>query len=176
MVLPLKMSSIIEIAVADLEKAEANPKCRVYMASWFEWITDDVCEVCLAGAMLANQFPDVVEEYRQQQVDGMTMFHRLPKYIREAMHMLNDVRCGRNDEALDDYRKYLQNSLDTPNLITTQDEIDRANELIELTDKLRPTVSRLHWPFMTFRYYQDVPDLFKANLRKIAADLNNHGL
>ncbi len=47
-----KPSEILLIALADLAKAEQDPKYRVCMSVWHMY-DSGVCEVCLAGAVMA---------------------------------------------------------------------------------------------------------------------------
>jgi len=50
-------SDLIDLALNDLEAVERNPKYRVEMRAWHEPVgrgKNRVCEVCLAGAVMAN--------------------------------------------------------------------------------------------------------------------------
>lgn len=51
--LPDKPSELIRVALADLAKVERSKKYRVEMGTWHEPV-DGVCEVCLAGAVMAK--------------------------------------------------------------------------------------------------------------------------
>lgn len=64
-------SQLIRVALKDLERAEASPHYSVSMGIWHEpeWATnfdaDDICQVCLAGSMIAfslegNRSDDIV--------------------------------------------------------------------------------------------------------------------
>ena len=56
--LPKTPSALIRLALADLRAIEADDRYEVFMRGWHGPITDDrgqkVCEVCLAGAVLAK--------------------------------------------------------------------------------------------------------------------------
>lgn len=53
--LPSKPSALIRLAIEDLIAVEQSPKYRVDMESWHRaGIMDDICNVCLAGAVIAN--------------------------------------------------------------------------------------------------------------------------
>jgi hypothetical protein len=51
--LPDKMSALIRLALADLEKAEKDPYHLIRMHSWHEYEAG-YCHVCLAGAVMAG--------------------------------------------------------------------------------------------------------------------------
>lgn len=51
-VLPEKLSALIRVAVADLEKVESDRQYKVKMSSWHCPVAGR-CEVCLAGAVMA---------------------------------------------------------------------------------------------------------------------------
>lgn len=51
--LPRKPSELIELALADLIKCERSPRYVIEMSD-FHYPRDGVCEVCLAGAVMAQ--------------------------------------------------------------------------------------------------------------------------
>lgn len=50
--LPSIPSELIRLALADLEKAEADPNYKVVMCQW-HLRSGEICEVCLAGSVMA---------------------------------------------------------------------------------------------------------------------------
>lgn len=52
-VLPRVMSKLIRIGLADLRKAEQDPRYSVIMATWHAPCEGGPCLVCLAGAVMA---------------------------------------------------------------------------------------------------------------------------
>lgn len=51
--LPDKRSSLIRLAVADLEKCERDPRYVIDMGSWIISV-ETTCSVCLAGSIMAQ--------------------------------------------------------------------------------------------------------------------------
>jgi hypothetical protein len=49
----MKPSELLELALNDLEKCESDPKYKIEMSNWLEH-RDEVCEVCMAGAVMAQ--------------------------------------------------------------------------------------------------------------------------
>lgn len=53
--LPDKLSELIRVALADLEKCEALSQYEIQMGEWHTYDSDrDVCLVCFAGAVMAQ--------------------------------------------------------------------------------------------------------------------------
>lgn len=52
--LPRTPSRLIRLALADLAKCEEDPRYVVNMTTWHDGSTDELCEVCLAGAVMAQ--------------------------------------------------------------------------------------------------------------------------
>lgn len=53
--LPTKLSDLLELALRDLISCERSPRYRVNMDQWHVWRPKQkVCEVCLAGAVIAR--------------------------------------------------------------------------------------------------------------------------
>ena len=52
--LPNKPSDLIIVALADLEKVEANPNYVIQMDTWHMPSDDGRCVVCLAGSVIAS--------------------------------------------------------------------------------------------------------------------------
>lgn len=59
--LPDKLSDLLDLALEDLEKAEADPDMRIDMATWYDReypedrIAPGICSVCMAGTVLAQR-------------------------------------------------------------------------------------------------------------------------
>ena len=54
--LPDKPSELIRLALGDLKKIESKPNYSVDMDVWVEPGRDDICRVCLAGAVLVERY------------------------------------------------------------------------------------------------------------------------
>ena len=52
--LPDKPSDLLALALSDLAKIERSSKYEVVMGGWHVPSTGDVCEVCMAGAVMAK--------------------------------------------------------------------------------------------------------------------------
>jgi hypothetical protein len=59
--LPSKPSRLIRAALKDLAKCETSPRFQIDMSDWMtkRW-EDNVCSICLAGAMMAQRLPKIV--------------------------------------------------------------------------------------------------------------------
>ena len=51
---PSKPSELIRLALRDLRSVERSKKYSVNMHAWHQPLSDQVCEVCLAGAVMAR--------------------------------------------------------------------------------------------------------------------------
>jgi hypothetical protein len=49
----MKPSELLELAMNDLEKCEADPRYEISMESWHD-PNGEICKVCLAGAVMAQ--------------------------------------------------------------------------------------------------------------------------
>jgi hypothetical protein len=100
--LPDKLSDLIDVAIADLEKAEQSPDYRIYMSVWHS-PGDELflmpspeqfkkCYVCFAGSVIAFSLSG----------DRMTEYSPscYPADISAKLHALNHVREGRVRYAL----------------------------------------------------------------------------
>ena len=54
--LPDTMADLLEMALGDLEACEADPQYRINMSTWLQK-TPRGCQVCLAGAVIAQRVP-----------------------------------------------------------------------------------------------------------------------
>lgn len=52
--LPEKMSELIRVALVDMEIVERNPAYKIDMGTWHAMGGEGVCEVCFAGAVMAQ--------------------------------------------------------------------------------------------------------------------------
>jgi len=88
--LPEKMSELIRVALVDLVKVEESPDYIVRMENWHK-PRDGVCEVCLAGAVIAKTLKAPSNE------------NCLPsgtsRSIRDKLEALNELRTGEVCEA-----------------------------------------------------------------------------
>lgn len=89
--LPDKLSDLIDVALRDLELCEADPRYRIFMGDWHQPFSETVCNVCLAGAVMAKtrNFP------RSADIDNIDYVPDANKY-----RALDAVRVGDVDEAL----------------------------------------------------------------------------
>lgn len=85
--LPDKPSELIRVALADLRKVEAMPSVyRVDMNDWHVPHPDGVCEVCLAGAVMAQTFGAPPECRTMPRDCGLE--------VREKLDALDSFRSG----------------------------------------------------------------------------------
>lgn len=91
-VLPDKLSDLLELALADLEKAEADPYAEIDMG---EWMNDDGerCLVCLAGSVMRYS----IHACRR----GLTGPCEFGDEIEMKLLALNRLRLGQIDRACD---------------------------------------------------------------------------
>lgn len=78
-VLPDKLSDLLELALADLEKAEADPQCVIDMDIWREEYGDGFCAVCLAGCVMRyslNVMPKTAFAYFEGPMDALDWVRR----------------------------------------------------------------------------------------------------
>ena len=92
--LPDRPSELLRLAVNDLEKAERSPKYEIEMGHWHFPLDDDLCTVCMAGAVMAFTL-DVPhdEEYA-------VLSRSFDADTRGKLHALDDFRRGYVGDAL----------------------------------------------------------------------------
>lgn len=90
--LPDKLSDCLELALADLEKCEADPRYRILMSEWHEPLDSGQCAVCLAGSVMAQTIGLPIEN----SVD----FSDFDEHTQGRLCALNSLRCGGINEAL----------------------------------------------------------------------------
>lgn len=92
--LPRRLSDLLELAIEDLEKCEANGRYDIDMGHWHLPLRDG-CAVCLAGGIMAQTMGvDVKTKVRYP-------WHRWPDYIAARMCALNSLREGEIARALE---------------------------------------------------------------------------
>jgi hypothetical protein len=111
--LPNKLSDLIELALNDLEAVEAQPdKYRVNMLNWHEPQEDGICEVCFAGAVLANTIKldpatddwDVMESGQCATALMFALDDARRGDIRDALEQLGTEVDGQFDRGVTPYR------------------------------------------------------------------------
>lgn len=83
--LPEKPSELIRVAITDLIKCEEDPNYRINMADWHR-PQGEVCEVCLAGAVMAQR----IGVYRHE-IRNPVLF---PPEVSGPLLALDDFRMG----------------------------------------------------------------------------------
>ena len=103
--LPNKLSELIELAVRDVQACEADPRYILNMGRWHA-PRNGGCEVCMAGAVMAQTLRVPLHEELWAWVDGDKKHDRLPgvDMHRGAFLAINDARVGKLLTAL----KYLK--------------------------------------------------------------------
>lgn len=75
--LPDKKSELIRLAIADLEKCEQDPNYTIDMTRWHEPRYDGVCQVCLAGSVMAKTLNANIRFYLDWVRYGSTTSYKL---------------------------------------------------------------------------------------------------
>ncbi len=102
--LPKKLSDLIEVALYDLEKCEADPKFKIEMSTWFDKYTDKNgvhCEVCFAGAVLAQTIPYKVKDIKHRSFEFC--FNDIEDSIGKKLQALDHVRNGDMQGAFEEF-------------------------------------------------------------------------
>lgn len=89
----MQPSALLRLALGDMDLAERHPDYEVSMYDWHGPITEtDVCEVCLAGAVIAfsldGKWSDRLGPHSF--LDGS-----LPTRTSRYLHALDHFRCGK---------------------------------------------------------------------------------
>lgn len=93
--LPKLASDLIELALNDLEKCEADPRYQINMGTWHKPIkgSEAVCAVCFAGAVMAQtNMVDINENHNGSALSDAD---------EDRIDALNEFRCGYIREGLD---------------------------------------------------------------------------
>lgn len=85
--LPSVPSELIELALRDLELTEADDRYRVNMDRWHELDGEDVCHVCLAGAVMAQTL-------QLDPGDNIAPYHYSPSEDGGRLLALDDIRTN----------------------------------------------------------------------------------
>ncbi len=146
-------SELINQAVCDLEKIEANPKYEVNMGVWHKPIirwqdnapTEPKCLVCLAGAVIACELGVLPHEYAN-------IYTHCSREEAQKLSALDDLRNGSIYMGL--------RALGVDELV-----IDEVNTVI-----MKPIQLSTGWT-----HYENNPIEFKNQLRAIATKLKELG-
>lgn len=85
--LPDLPSELLTLALDDLEVIRKDPKYRIFMLDWHLYLPqEDVCQVCLAGAVMAN----TLKIDRKRDAEPLILKH---KYI-DKLIALDNFREG----------------------------------------------------------------------------------
>lgn len=88
--LPNKMSSLLLLALADLERTEQDSRYTILMSQWHNPSAIGPCEVCLAGSVLAQRFLNPSEDY----LSHMCKLKIDAGDVRNKLSALNFLRQG----------------------------------------------------------------------------------
>lgn len=91
--LPDKPSDLLELALSDLEKVEGSSRYKVYMYTWHVPQKRSVCQVCMAGAVMAKTLKaDRFKRHSPEDFENDT---------KKKLTALNYFRTGLLDLALE---------------------------------------------------------------------------
>ncbi len=94
MTLPDKPSELLLLALADLEKAEADSNYFVSMSHWHSSVPSILkCFVCMAGSVMAFSLNASLRE-RRDPTD-------YPDRINDQLRAIDYLRCGEIEDGLD---------------------------------------------------------------------------
>lgn len=132
-ILPNKLSDLLELAVRDVQKCEAEPtRFRIDMGRWHTPLLSGTCAVCMAGAVLAQTIGVADGQYvawkrivEQAQLVAINEL-RTGDFV-DAAHTLDIVVEGLaqgQQDALDDAANLVRDSL--PPLSEDEEQPDEA--------------------------------------------------
>lgn len=143
--LPKKLSALLRLAVRDAKACEKAPNYKLVMRDWhFPNKTEKVCQVCMAGAVMANTL-----RVPWGRIMGPHAFNR----EAAALYAINSMRNGFLAEAYDQ-----MNAGSVPHK-DEQFAIDTAGRLIRGSFDFGPAL-RAPWPV----YLKAATILAKAGL------------
>jgi len=90
--LPDTLSGLIRLALDDLHKCEKDDKYRIYMEDWHVPKESGVCDVCLAGAVMAKTL--------NVPIDCHIKPFELKVNVNKQLTIINDLRSGQVSDAL----------------------------------------------------------------------------
>lgn len=173
--LPTRLSDGIELAISDLEKIEASKLYRVEMGDWYampDATESGLCEVCLAGAVMAQTFEVPIDDESTITPDSFE-----PE-LESKLEAYDSLRSGDIGDAI----RYWYMHDDQHNPI----DVDYVNEKIvdagfrnislageEPDDENKLDNGDLY--YNTHDYDED-PAKFKSDLRRMATVLRGIGL
>jgi len=104
--LPDKLSDTIDLALVDLVKAEKSPGYAVEMCEWHNPTVSGICEVCLAGSVMAftlgvTKDDSCAPSSLDQPLDG-------------KLSALEEIRCGDIYSAIYEFYRTNIESADIP--------------------------------------------------------------
>lgn len=84
--LPHKMSALLRVALADLDKTEQMSNYEIHMGLWHSpWFNKTICNVCLAGCVLAQHGFPRSRQYHASSVDNN---------LNRKLSAINALRTG----------------------------------------------------------------------------------
>lgn len=95
----MKDSELLRIAVADTQKVEADPDYVLDMSDWLIQLSGGPCEVCMAGAIIANRFPGLVENYNPRLDWGGREVVKTTGILPNWAFRVNRLRTGESLDA-----------------------------------------------------------------------------
>lgn len=158
--LPTKLSALIKVALKDLKKVEKDKNYKVNLSMWHQTFDDDVCYVCLAGAVLAKSLKIDRKASICRRNGGFLMIFN-EQFIKKELPVpqmlaLDDVAVGGVGHAVRALRHAFMN--DKP----------MSQKQLTVVDRLDSVVF--------YHEYEEYPVLFKKNLKIIASKLDEVGL
>lgn len=143
--LPHKPSDLIRVAIVDLEKAEKSDKYRIEMEDWHAPKSDKICEVCLAGSVMAFTLEwDPSKDLNPNDNDN-------PELLQNQLYALNEFREGYVNFGF----SYLSNT----------DEYKEFEDYDVLSEPFNREITP----------YREDSELFKREMITLASDLEKAG-
>ena len=90
--LPNKLSDLLEVAVKDARLLARTPGYRLRMSRWYDRDSDGVCNVCLAGAVMANTCE--IPKPPRGGGSSYSAWYFLSGRDEHKMSVINDLREG----------------------------------------------------------------------------------
>jgi hypothetical protein len=153
--LPTNIPDLLELALVDLQKCEESPYFDIEMALWWQksrtsTLTPDgtpieeICSVCLAGAVIANELPECLSIDCRAVGNVTNLSKLLPKETLETILFLDWVR--------NHVEGNLEYFPDSQNFVLAK----KYGAIPEACETLRVRAP-----------YEERPGKFKVNLRKL---------
>ena len=90
--LPKKPSVLLRLALKDLEVCRNSPDYTISMGHWYYKDADDLCSVCLAGAVMSQTLG--LDPGESQSCGPYTSDLSISDNTRNRLLALNSFRCG----------------------------------------------------------------------------------